>query len=322
MSPLSEFSLIQRYFTRDGGRGAGARGVTLGIGDDAALLRPPPGMELAVTVDTLVAGVHFPPEAGPAEIGHKALAVNLSDLAAMGADPAWCTLALTLPEADAGWLEGFSDGLFALAEHFGIALVGGDTTRGPLSVTLQAIGWVPQGAALRRDGAQPGDGIYVTGTVGEAALALALLQGHESLAPELEGDREVLMERLHRPWPRVMEGGALRGLAGAAIDISDGVAADLGHILTRSGVGATLELERLPMPAWGLPEERRRGYALSGGDDYELLFTLPEGQREALERRLGGVATRIGVIEPEPGLRCVDGEGRIVAPEAAGYTHF
>ena len=317
---LSEFNLIERYFNRPSRRA----GVVLGVGDDTALLRVPAGMELAVTVDTLVAGVHFPESAGPAEIAHKALAVNLSDLASMGAEPAWITLALTLPEADEAWLAAFAEGLFELADHHGVALVGGDTTRGPLTVTLQAHGLVPFGEALRRDGARPGDGIYLTGSVGDAALGLAaLLEGRE-LPPEAF---DHCVDRLHRPLPRVLEGHALRGLASACIDVSDGVAADLGHILERSRCGARIEAARLPLSshfaaAFDRPEAAWHT-ALSGGDDYELLFCVPAAREEALARRLPPDAcTRIGEIRREPGLLCVDAAGEPLDLGAAGYQHF
>ncbi|GAB6041797.1 thiamine-phosphate kinase [Endothiovibrio diazotrophicus] len=316
---LSEFGLIERFFTRPSRRA----GVALGVGDDAALLRVPAGMELAVTVDTLVAGVHFPEENGAAEIAHKALAVNLSDLASMGAEPAWVTLALTLPEADEAWLAAFAEGFFELADHHGVALIGGDTTRGPLSITVQAHGLVPHGQALRRDGARAGDGIYLTGTVGDAALGLADHFGKRAL----EGSaREYCRERLHRPWPRVLEGIALRGVASACIDVSDGVAADLGHILRRSGCGARIDASRLPLSehfaaAFEQPEEGWR-VALSGGDDYELLFCVPEARAVELARQLpADGCTRIGEILREPGLRCVDGAGRKLEI-GGGYLHF
>lgn len=318
--PLSEFNLIERYFTRPSRRA----GVVLGVGDDTALLQVPPGMELAVTVDTLVAGVHFPNAAEPAEIAHKALAVNLSDLAAMGAEPAWVTLALTLPTADEGWLEAFADGFFELADHHGVALIGGDTTHGPLSVTVQAHGLVPRNEAMRRDGAMPGDGIYLTGTVGDAALGLAALLEGRVLPSDA---RAFCLDRLHRPLPRVLEGLALRGVASACIDVSDGVAADLGHILKRSRCGARIEAASLPLSeafaaAFGQSEAAWRT-ALTGGDDYELLFCVPAELESELERRLTvGSYTRIGEIRREPGLICVDAQGRNLDLNEAGYQHF
>jgi thiamine-monophosphate kinase len=312
----SEFDLIARYFT---GHDRGD-GVLLGVGDDAALLAPlAPGEALAVTVDTLVAGVHFDPAGDPAALGHKLLAVNLSDLAAMGAEPLWATLALTLPTADPTWLEAFSGGLAALAAEHGVALVGGDTTRGPLTLTLQAAGRVPADRVLRRAGARPGDGIYVTGTLGDAALALRD-------PPDLDrGERAALRQRLERPTPRVAAGRALRGLASAAIDISDGLAADLGHVLDASGVGATVTLADLPLtPAlarlaaagdWQLP--------LAGGDDYELCFTVPAAQEEAVAAAaLAVAATRIGTVEAAPGLRLLAPDGTPYRLARAGYDHF
>ena len=317
---LSEFNLIERYFTRPSRRA----GVVLGVGDDTALLRVPTGMELAVTVDTLVAGVHFPESAGPAAIAHKALAVNLSDLASMGAEPAWVTLALTLPEADEAWLAAFADAFFELADHHGVALIGGDTTHGPLSITVQAHGLVPQGQALRRSGAQPGDGIYLTGTVGDAGLGLAALLEGRALPAEA---REHCIDRLHRPLPRVLEGLALREVASACIDVSDGVAADLGHILGRSGFGACIEASRLPLSepfrgAFDAPEAAWRA-ALTAGDDYELLFCVPEEKQEELARRLPMDAyTRIGEIRREPGLVCLDAAGEPLDLTDTGYQHF
>ncbi|WP_337250372.1 thiamine-phosphate kinase [Methylomarinovum tepidoasis] len=314
---MDEFDLIRRFFRRSAVRSQ----TRLGVGDDAALLNPPPGQVLAATVDTMVAGVHFFPDADPAALGHKLLAVNLSDLAAMGAEPAWALLALTLPDAAPEWLGAFAEGLFALAERHRVDLVGGDTTRGPLTLSLQALGWVPEEQALRRCGARPGDGIYVSGTLGDAALGLKMLRG------ELDWRDEAVIERLLRPRPRVVLGLSLRGLAHACIDVSDGLVADLGHILSASGVGAILEWESLPLSAavrryvadtgdWRLP--------LSGGDDYELCFTLPEAAVRVLQQRLpaGAVAWhRIGTIQKEQGLRINKG-GRAISLPPAGYRHF
>lgn len=319
---LSEFNLIERYFKQHTGDAAD---VTLGIGDDCALLRVPAGMELAVSIDTLVADVHFARHANPFDIGHKALAVNLSDLAAMGAEPRWATLALTLPEVDEDWLCSFSSGFFALAERYRVRLVGGDTTRGPLAITVQIHGLIPEGQALRRNAAQPGDLIYVTGELGDAGLALAMLQGGTTLT---DGHAAAVLERLHRPQARVAAGLALRGIANAAIDLSDGLAADLGHVLKASGVGATIYLERLPLSAavsgivtacgdWSLP--------LSAGDDYELCFTVPKHRQgellNALEY-LDCTCTCIGAIEETPGLRCKLHNGELVTPSTTGYQHF
>lgn len=320
---ISEFSLIDRYFAAQGSKRAD---VALGIGDDCALLLPPAGQQLVVTLDTLVAGVHFFAGADPEGIGHKALAVNLSDLAAMGATPAWVTLALTLPEVDEGWLARFCRGLFALADRHGVQLVGGDTTHGPTTViTIQAHGFVPSGQALRRDGAKPGDGIYVTGTPGDAGLALAAAYGKAAIAP---GYRSAVQPRLERPEPRIMQGVALRGIASAAIDISDGLAQDLGHILARGRVGARLEVDRLPLsPALTTSFDRDTAIAtaLAGGDDYELCFAVPP-ERAAL---LTAVAmnwncrcTGVGVITAEPGLRLVRANGSPFHLERLGYDHF
>jgi len=319
---LSEFDLIARYFSH---AGTLREDVALGVGDDCALLRPPAGQLLALTTDTMVDGVHFPHATRPGDLGHKALAVNLSDLAAMGAEPAWVTLALTLPAAEPAWLEAFAGGFAALAREHGVALVGGDTTRGPLSVTVQAHGFVPPGQALTRGGARPGDLVYVTGTLGDAGLALLALQGEIRLAGP---DLAVVRERLDRPRPRVEAGLALRGIASACIDISDGLAADLGHILEASGAGATLYLERLPVSVtlaarlaaaggWSLP--------LSGGDDYELCFTVPAARQGEAERALaaaGCPAAWVGVIEAAPGLRCVTPEGDRVDAGRGGWQHF
>ena len=319
---MSEFDIIQRYFTR---KTNSDPALILGIGDDAALLHVPAGMELAVSVDTLVAGVHFPADTHPTDIGYKALAVSLSDMAAMGAEPRWATLALTLPEADESWLENFSKGFFELADRYGVQLIGGDTTRGPLAITVQIHGLVPAGTALRRSAARPGDLIYVTGELGDAGLALLLLQEKISVSAEQAAQA---MTRLNRPEPRVKAGLALRGIAHAAIDLSDGLVADLGHILKASGVGATLHMERLPLsPAvtsvldqaggWNLP--------LSSGDDYELCFTVPPANQARLLATLEDfscVCTCIGVIEIAPGLRCKLPNGELFEPAHAGYQHF
>ncbi|AXQ29055.1 thiamine-phosphate kinase [Solimonas sp. K1W22B-7] len=311
---MDEFALIRRYFARLTPHRAD---VALGIGDDCALLQPTPGLQLAVTSDTLIAGRHFPEATAPADIGWKALAVNLSDLAAMGAEPRWFTLALSLPSPDAAWLEGFAGGLRELAQISGIALVGGDTTRGPLSITITAMGEVPPGQALRRDGARPGDRICVTGTLGDAALALRLLE-RPGLPPQLR-------QRLDRPTPRLAAGLGLRGLATAALDLSDGLAGDLGHILAASGVGAEIDLKTLPASAHfnGLaPVELRSELQLRGGDDYELCVCLPPEAVEEARQRLDVPLTEIGRITAEPGLRSVDTSGDKQNQEACGYRHF
>ena len=321
--PASEFSLIDRYFAAHGLRRSD---VALGIGDDCALLIPPADQQLVVTMDTLVAGVHFFAATDPEGLGHKALAVNLSDLAAMGATPAWATLALTLPKADEDWLERFCRGLFALADLHGVQLVGGDTTHGPVTtITIQAHGFVPPGSALRRDGAQPGDGIYVTGTPGDAGLALAAAFGKAAVAPEYRG---YVQERLERPAPRLAEGLVLRGIASAAVDVSDGLAQDLGHILERSGVGAWLDVDRLPLsPALMASLDRDAAImtALAGGDDYELCFTVsPERvtQLDSVAASWECRCTRVGVITGEPGLQLVRADGSAFHLERSGYDHF
>jgi len=314
---VPEFDLIRKYFTRPGTR----QDVILGVGDDAALLRVPPDQELVVCVDTLVSGVHFPADTPAQAVGHKALAVNLSDIAAMGATPAWATLALTLPEADEAWLAEFSEGFLGLARRYDVDLVGGDTTQGPLSVTVQVMGLVPRGQALRRAGARAGEGIYVTGTLGDAALGLRQW-AHRGQG---DGNTDWLVERLTHPSPRIEAGLALRGQARCAIDLSDGLLADLGHVLEASGVGATLQLSEMPLseafralcgdaPDWGL--------ALAGGDDYELLFTLPEGVAGLLRTCVPTPFNRIGTIDAEPGLRLLDDDGRPFSLLTPGYQHF
>jgi thiamine-monophosphate kinase len=321
--PASEFFLIDRYFATHGLRRSD---VALGIGDDCALLIPPAGQHLVVTMDTLVAGVHFFASTDPEGLGHKALAVNLSDLAAMGAAPAWATLALTLPEADEDWLGRFCQGLFALADRYDVQLVGGDTTHGPITtITLQAHGFVPPGSALCRNGARPGDGIYVTGTPGDAGLALATAFGKATIAAE---HRAFLQTRLDRPEPRLAQGLALRGIASAAIDVSDGLAQDLGHILERSRVGARLEVDRLPLSlplTASLDPDAAIATALASGDDYELCFTVPLERISLLETVAAAWdcrCTHIGDITPEPGLRLVRTDGSIFPLGRSGYDHF
>jgi thiamine-monophosphate kinase len=314
-----EFDLIARHFTRP------APEAVLGVGDDCALLPVTIGQELAVSTDTLVAGAHFFPDVAPARLGHKALAVNLSDLAAMGAAPRWFTLALTLPQIDHAWLAAFSDGLFALANLANIRLVGGDTTRGPLSMTLTVIGEVPSDKALRRDGARMGDEIWVSGCLGEAALGLALLRGEAELP---EAHREHVVSRLEMPTPRNELGLALRALATSAIDVSDGLAADLGHICERSGLSANIRIEDLPMTEAlsALPDERARfRYILSGGDDYELCFTAPASANaniRKLSASLGLPLTRIGGMGAGAGVTVLDRDDQPLAQTLGGFDHF
>lgn len=312
--------------------------VRLGIGDDAALLAVPAGQLLAVSTDTLVAGVHFPLGSKAGDIGWKALAVNLSDLAAMGATPAWATLALTMPQADRQWVVDFADGFSALAREFKLALVGGDTTQGPLSITVTVHGFVAEGAALRRGGARVGDGVFVTGTLGDAAAGLHLIRDvapggaappTDAPAPDRSAPaRAALLARLNRPTPRIAQGLLLRGRASACIDISDGLVADLGHVCAASGAGAEIDLDSLP-PSSALlglfDEPARHAFQLAGGDDYELCFTATGPTATALLgdlARSGCGATRIGRIVPEPGIRVRDGDGNPVAAARTGWEHF
>lgn len=313
-----EAALIQRFAVSCAGQ---RHDVVRGIGDDAAVLTPPPGQRLVACCDTLIADVHFPSDASPDAVGHRALAVNLSDLAAMGATPAWALLSLTRPDADAAWVDGAARGFADLASRYKVALVGGDTTRGVCSLTVTALGLLPAGSAgLGRDGARPGDGVYVTGTLGDAALGLRIWQadGAAPLAPDV---RAYLEARLLQPEPRVALGQALLGQASAAIDVSDGLAVDLSRVLGASGVGATLDLTALPASdaftrAGGQLED-----ALYGGDDYELCFTLPDGV--PLEGVDGCVpVTRIGTIDAQPGLRGRDAAGHVASLSAGGYDHF
>lgn len=322
----AEFDLIRRYFTRPTPTAA------LGIGDDAALLSLSGEKMLAVSTDMLVSGTHFFSDTNPFDLGHKALAVNLSDLAAMGATPRWATLALSLPEQNADWLDQFSRGFFALAERHGVELVGGDTTRGSLTLSVTILGEIPPALALRRDGAQPGDDVWVSGFPGEAALGLACLQNRIELPTHL---RENCLAALHRPTPRVVLGLALRGRAHSAIDISDGLCADLGHILERSGCGAEIQRDTLPMreplrqffEKNATPAQRNliQNSQLAGGDDYELCFTAPVGQREALREvseTLDLTLTRIGALVAGSACRIYTQDGAIFHPERMGYDHF
>jgi thiamine-monophosphate kinase len=320
---MSEFDLIARYFTRPAAPGSRA---ALGIGDDCALLTPAPGMQLAISSDMLVEGRHFFPAADPLALGHKCLAVNLSDLAAMGAQPLAFTLALALPAAQEDWLGPFATGLLALADLHGCELIGGDTTKGPLTICITVFGELPAGAALRRDAAQVGDDIWISGTLGDARLALAGYRNETALD---ETDRRRAGERMHRPLPRVALGVALRGIAHAAIDISDGLSGDLGHILQRSGVGARLDVDALPAgPALARqPRALRRRFTLAGGDDYELCFTAPRGRRDAVLRAAAGcgddvAVTRVGSIEQAPGLRLLDGDGGALDLSFPSFDHF
>jgi len=316
---LPEFDLIQRYFTRP------APDAILGVGDDAALVRVANGMELAVSTDMLVSGTHFFPDADAFMLGHKALAVNISDMAAMGAQPRWATLALSLPAEDEAWLERFSAGFFALADASNVALIGGDTTRGPLNLCVTIMGEVPQGQALRRDGAQPGDEVWVSGRLGDAALVLACLQG------KLVLDVTTLAataSALHQPVPRVALGLALRGIAHSAIDVSDGLLGDLGHILERSGVAAEIRFDLLPVSPSLRPylaQPLGRHCVLAGGDDYELCFTVPVARHAEIEKisaQLGLPLSCIGKITAGTGCTLRAADGAVMAIKETGYDHF
>lgn len=323
---MGEFDLIARYFTRP------VRHAALGVGDDCALLAPAAGMQLAVSSDMLVEGRHFFADVDPEALGHKALAVNLSDLAACGARPLAFTLALSLPRVDESWLAGFSRGLLALADAHGCELVGGDTTQGPLNICITVFGEVPTGQALLRSGARAGDDLYVSGTLGDARLALEALMGHIALPAEVLASTR---QRLERPTPRVALGMALRGVASSAMDVSDGLLGDLGHILQASGVGARVDADEVskliaarafaPSAAGLFDAELLRRCTLAGGDDYELLFTAPPERRGAVaaaSRASGTPVCRIGGVEAGPGLRLVDGAGQPVENQYASFDHF
>ncbi len=323
---MGEFELIERYFKRP------ARRAVLGVGDDCALLVPAPGMQLAVSSDLLLEGRHFLSTVDPVRLGHKALAVNLSDLAACGARPLAFTLALALPQAIDAWLGGFSRGLFALADAHRCELVGGDTTRGPLAICITVFGEVPPGQALLRSGAQAGDDLFVSGTLGDARLALEVFRGTRSL-PQAAFD--AARERMEQPTPRVALGLALRGVASAAADVSDGLLGDLGHILKASGVGACIDTseainliankDHLTPGSGQFDSEFALECVLAGGDDYELVFTAPVAARNQVKAaavQAQTPVTRIGRIEATPGLRLVDGTGQPVSGHFASFDHF
>ena len=316
--PLGEFDLIARYFTRP------VRHAALGVGDDCALLALASGMQLATSCDMLVEGRHFLSTVAPQRLGHKALAVNLSDLAACGARPLALTLALALPRADAAWLDAFSGGLLALADAHGCELIGGDTTQGPLNICITVFGEVPAGQALLRSGARAGDDIYVSGTLGDARLALEAFRGTQALTGEAFTAVRLAMEQ---PQPRVALGVALRGVASSAIDISDGLLGDLGHVLRCSGVGATIDVDVLPrsaaLAAQPLPVQRE--CTLAGGDDYELLFTAPPARAEAVRAaalQAQVAVTRIGRIDALPDIRLRDARQQPLAQSFQGFDHF
>ena len=327
---MGEFDLIARYFTRP------VRHAALGVGDDCALLAPRPGMQLAISSDMLVEGRHFFADVDPEALGHKALAVNLSDLAACGARPLAFTLALALPRVDEAWLAGFSKGLLALADAHGCELVGGDTTQGPLNICITVFGEVPAGQALLRSGARAGDDIYVSGTLGDARLALEALLGHIHLPDDLLAQAR---QRLERPTPRVALGLALRGIASSAMDVSDGLLGDFAHILKASGVGACIHThETIKLIAASAYLSSATGLfdiqtsapllhqcTLAGGDDYELVFTAPPAHRAAVAAAAAQSQTpvaRIGQVQAEPGLRLVDAQGQRVEHRFASFDHF
>ncbi|AOV03683.1 thiamine-phosphate kinase [Delftia tsuruhatensis] len=318
---MGEFDLIRRFFQRP------VRRAALGVGDDCALLAPAPGMQLAVSSDMLVEGRHFFADVDPRLLGHKSLAVNLSDLAACGARPLAFTLALSLPRADAAWTEAFAAGLLALADAHGCELVGGDTTQGPLNICITVFGEVPPGQALLRSGARAGDDIWVSGSLGDARLALEALLGHTTLPP---GTLAAARQRLEAPTPRVALGQALRGIASSALDVSDGLLGDLGHILEQSRVGASLDTRLItPLLDAGrhtpLTIDLLHQCTLSGGDDYELCFTAPADRRDAVQsagRDSATRVTRIGCIEEQPGLRLIGPDGAAMAPRWASFDHF
>ncbi len=319
----TEFELIRQYFTH------AAKRAALGVGDDAALIKAPGGKMLAVAADMLVGGRHFFKDADPESVGHKALAVNLSDMAAMGATPRWVTMGIALPRADARWVAAFSRGFMKIARKHGVDLIGGDTTRGPLNICVQIIGEVPARRALRRDGAKPGDDIWVSGTLGDAALAVAAKNGRIRLQP---AERAQAMKRLDWPVPRIALGLALRGVARSAIDVSDGLTADLGHICERSRVAAVVAFERLPVSALlkkHLSSPVAQAALLGGGDDYELCFTAAPAKRAAVERaaqRAKVRVARIGRVIRAPAGACsvvvVDGDGLPLSLARKGFDHF
>jgi thiamine-monophosphate kinase len=317
---LNEFELIEKYFQKE----LGGFGVSLGIGDDCALLQAPPAKSIATSMDTLVGGNHFPKNADPELIAERALRVNLSDLAAMGAEPLWYTLGLTIPSADKHWLDGFSRGLYQVAHLYNCVLVGGDTTRGPLSVTIQVIGAVELDSALQRSRAKVGDTIFVTGHLGDGAAAVGVIKQELQVG---KAAFNYFMSRYYRPTPRIAEGQLLCGIANAAIDISDGLMADLGHICRASGVGARIDLERVPVSealSKLASQEQIIKWALSGGDDYELCFTVPPENVSKIERLIQQnklAATAVGEIDRGSDVVCMN-KGKVLTVNKTGYQHF
>lgn len=319
---MHEFDIIKTFFLS---QSIHRPDVSTGIGDDAAIVQPPQGIELAITTDTLVCGVHFPESTSPYDIGYKSLAVNLSDLAAMGAAPAWVTMTLTLPNKNTDWIKAFSQGFFHLANQHHVQLIGGDLTHGPLSITIQAIGFTPTQQAILRSKAKSGDFIYVTGTLGDAGLALKHIRQHITLDPAYQ---QAILQRLNRPEPRISIGRRLRSFASAAIDISDGLAADLSHILNASAVGARLNVNELPLSdglSQTLTSDEAIALALTAGDDYELCFTLPPQHHAEFEKQLSPLPCRItciGKITEKPGLELHYHDGGAYHGPILGYQHF
>lgn len=321
MTIVKEFQLIESFFT---GRAQSRKDVAVAIGDDCAIVEPAKHKSIAISCDTLVENVHFFPDMPAKALGYKSLAVNLSDLAAMGAEPAWMTLALTLPEVDEEWLAQFSAGLFEIAEYYGVALIGGDTTRGPRAITITVNGQLSTGSGLRRSGAKNGDWIYVTGTLGDSALGLDLLRG--KLACK-DSDSDYLINRHYQPTPRVLAGQALRKLASSAIDLSDGLVSDLQHVLKASNVGAVIDVDKLPLSdelQANVSAEMARSYGLTGGEDYELLFTVSEADKGALDIALA----ETGVKFTQIGQICTGGKLTLLqdkqpyVPTNLGFEHF
>lgn len=319
---MKEFELIKRYFAD---RGLTRKDVAVGIGDDAAIINVPENSQLVVTTDTLVSGVHFFEDIDPRALGHRAVAVNLSDIAAMGAEPAWLSIAITLPDAEEEWVNAFADGIFEICEYYNVQVIGGDTTQGPLSITINALGLVPKGKALTRSGAKPGDWVYVTGSLGDAGVAVDAIKNERVLPLKYQ---KVIQNRLEYPTPRVAVSQALREIASSAIDISDGLLADLGHILTASGVGAVVNVDQLPLSdalRGSVDESRYYEFALAGGDDYELLFTVPEDKRGALDvgmAHYGIKLTCIGQILGQNGKIELRLDGKPYDFQYQGYEHF
>lgn len=319
---MKEFELIKRYFDEPG---VPRKDVEVGIGDDAAIINVPEQSQLIVTTDTLVEGIHFFADMNPRALGHKAVAVNLSDIAAMGGEPTWLSLSVTLPHADEQWVKEFSCGLFEICEYFNVQVVGGDTTQGPLTVTVSAKGLVPKGKALLRSGAQPGDWIYVTGTLGDAGVAIDSIRNNEPLPLKHQA---FITNRFEYPTPRVAVAQGVREVATAAIDISDGLISDLQHVLTASNVGAVLDVDQVPLSEAlrdCVPEDKYLDYALCAGDDYELLFTVPEDKRGALDVTMshyGVNLTCVGQIQGATGKLELRKDGELFEFEGSGYQHF